>query len=540
LSFDIPPELATWPIEKLDLSVRSLNALRMNRIHTLGSLDGVSEKDLLVFDNLGTKSVQEIKDAVERVLRGAGVVPVPEENREGKSEPTLNNHLSLGGWKVPPHKRPVDVPLDLLDLSVRSRNVAKHLCISTLQQLLDYPKWTFAKAQNIGKKSILEIEEKTSKFLLNWSEGSRQTENHRTIKEFVNKILSDLPERERNVLADRYGLWDGIAETLQDVGDKLGLTRERIRQIEGKALKRIRRLHGYGENSCFILSYFRSPTDPETQENGGIITEEDAIGILAQDCSVEEVRLSIEFLQDIFGEANLLGKALTEIEAGVYCTERGLVATYQEILNGLEKILISRDKPLTESFLMKELASHTESPLSHKQLHFAHRVLEVSPTLSRLRNGTIALSRWTAFDAHSAVSAAEAVLKTLGRPAHFREITREAVSLFGEVKVWNESTIANALIANRKLFVWQKSGTYGLATWGLKQPPYVKDRIVELLSATKYPLPLWHLEKQVLEVCNCKSASIKMTLDLNPRLFTKFGEDRYGLREVVDEAFLKC
>jgi len=60
------------------------------------------------------------------------------------------------------------------------------------------------------------------------------------LKDKVEEVLSTLSPREARVLRLRFGLDDGTAYTLEEVGEKFGLTRERIRQIEGKALRRLR------------------------------------------------------------------------------------------------------------------------------------------------------------------------------------------------------------------------------------------------------------------------------------------------------------
>ncbi|NMB58259.1 MAG: RNA polymerase subunit sigma, partial [Chloroflexi bacterium] len=52
--------------------------------------------------------------------------------------------------------------------------------------------------------------------------------------------LATLPPREARILRLRFGLDNGRTYTLEEVGKKFGLTRERIRQIEGKALSRLR------------------------------------------------------------------------------------------------------------------------------------------------------------------------------------------------------------------------------------------------------------------------------------------------------------
>ncbi|TAK59032.1 sigma-70 family RNA polymerase sigma factor [Patescibacteria group bacterium] len=66
---------------------------------------------------------------------------------------------------------------------------------------------------------------------------------HRILVEQLHEILGDLTPKERKILAMRHGLEDGIYHTLEEVGQEFGVTRERIRQIEAKALEKIR-THG--------------------------------------------------------------------------------------------------------------------------------------------------------------------------------------------------------------------------------------------------------------------------------------------------------
>jgi RNA polymerase primary sigma factor len=73
------------------------------------------------------------------------------------------------------------------------------------------------------------------------------------LKDKLGDVLCSLNERERKVLELRFGLGDGNARTLEEVGEQFRVTRERIRQIEAKALRkmrhptRIRQLHGFLE-----------------------------------------------------------------------------------------------------------------------------------------------------------------------------------------------------------------------------------------------------------------------------------------------------
>jgi RNA polymerase primary sigma factor len=58
--------------------------------------------------------------------------------------------------------------------------------------------------------------------------------------EQIDAVFEELPPREVRILQLRYGLLDGRAYTLEEVGRKMGVTRERVRQIESQALGRLR------------------------------------------------------------------------------------------------------------------------------------------------------------------------------------------------------------------------------------------------------------------------------------------------------------
>lgn len=67
-----------------------------------------------------------------------------------------------------------------------------------------------------------------------------QITSHSLLREKIGEIMDDLAPREREIISLRFGLTDGVTHTLEEVGKKFGVTRERIRQIEAKALEKMK------------------------------------------------------------------------------------------------------------------------------------------------------------------------------------------------------------------------------------------------------------------------------------------------------------
>lgn len=74
-----------------------------------------------------------------------------------------------------------------------------------------------------------------------------QVASRKLLKNHVGEVLRELTPREQKILKIRFGLEDGVTHTLEEVGKEFGVTRERIRQIEAKALDKIRAHNAIGK-----------------------------------------------------------------------------------------------------------------------------------------------------------------------------------------------------------------------------------------------------------------------------------------------------
>lgn len=85
-------------------------------------------------------------------------------------------------------------------------------------------------------------------------ESPAEATGYSMLKDKMKEVLKTLTDRERFVLIHRFGLLDGKPKTLEEVGSAFNVTRERIRQIEAKALRKC--VTRFVQNNCELSSIF--------------------------------------------------------------------------------------------------------------------------------------------------------------------------------------------------------------------------------------------------------------------------------------------
>jgi RNA polymerase primary sigma factor len=106
-----------------------------------------------------------------------------------------------------------------------------------VRRMMHWSGRTLSLEQPVGKNGDLEL----GRFVEDDSVlQPEETADERLLDETLKMLLDDLTPREARILRLRYGLQDGQTHTLKQIGVKFGLSRERIRQIEGEALEKLR------------------------------------------------------------------------------------------------------------------------------------------------------------------------------------------------------------------------------------------------------------------------------------------------------------
>jgi RNA polymerase primary sigma factor len=153
--------------------------------------------------------------------------------------------------------RTIRLPVHILDMLSRLVNVSRQLAQELGRQPLIRE---IAERMGVSEERIQELfefaqhptslQDEVNGFedtcvgdLIEDKKGSPFEELERRFqKEEIMKLLEKLTERERETIILRYGLRDGVPLTLEEAGKRFGVTRERVRQIEAEAIKKLKRL----------------------------------------------------------------------------------------------------------------------------------------------------------------------------------------------------------------------------------------------------------------------------------------------------------
>ena len=310
-----------------------------------------------------------------------------------------------------------------------------------------------------------------------------------------------LREYNLEIVARRFGLTSGRVETLDAIGKDLGITRERVRQIQSRALRYIKQRVDSVESYKAFVSFVQR----EVARRGGTMGKEDLLTLITTG-----ERTSI-YNPDM-GVAFLLWLSPLVVELPRSATSRWAVYDSKDdafqFLGVTHRIheYLRKHGPLEQERLIAELAQNVAD---RERISTA---IAVDTALAEIQ-GVVWLvdaPRW-----HVVLAS----LRQLGSPAHFTEIARQANELLGPCDQTTERAV-HGILGNHEPAVFRRVGlgTFGLAEWGLPAARDSVDIVCQILEKES----AWLTAQQIVVKARsagwrAKPESIRIALDLENR-----------------------
>lgn len=344
-------------------------------------------------------------------------------------------------------------------------------------------------------------------------------------QEILKTLLNNLKEREVEVLSLRYGFKDNIKRTLEEIGNKFAVTRERIRQIENAALKKIKNLEKLDEliKSLEIIVY------QILENHNGIMKEQTLIKKILTIPGESPANYSAaQFILSKF-----LGHKLHYLEGD------------QELHNAWKLPTVSLDNVKSILQIIIETIKKSNQPLTAQQIaeltkleqlpedwqnklddYLIHTLLEISKLVNVNPFQEWGLIDWDSIALKRMSDKIYLVLKKEGKPLHFKTIADRINEVGFDGKKANPATIHNELILDDK-YVLVGRGIYALSEWGYK-PGVVAEVVEEILRESNVPLSREEIIKKVLAKRMVKKSTIVLSL-MNKEKFKKLANGNYTL-----------
>jgi len=359
--------------------------------------------------------------------------------------------------------------------------------------------------------------------------------------EIINNLFNELEERERDILARRFGLHGGGRETLEEIGKRHNLTRERIRQIETSGIKRLRLL----KNLENYLSGLKNIILHLIEEHGGLMEKEYLFKSL--------VGFSLGKGKKSDNEANhkrhfdfLISKLLPDEFESVGATEHfkeSFKLKFQSLdhletlaAELLEKVKEAKKIFLTEELidLFKQLDIYKEQREKFEQAgslditdilandffkepaevvnnnKVLYSILQAAKKIEQNKFGYWGINDSREIKPKTINDKIYLVLKNHGKPTHFAEIADRINNIGFDKKVANAATVHNELILDDK-YILVGRGLYGLKEWGYQKGTVV-NVIEKIMALDSRPLSRDEIIEKVLAQRMVKKATINLAL----------------------------
>ncbi len=315
--------------------------------------------------------------------------------------------------------------------------------------------------------------------------------------ELMDRVLALLNPKERDVIERRFSLEGKEKETLDKIGKSYDITRERVRQIEALALKKLTRISmDQSMRQVHDLAF------AILEENGKVLSEDILVSQMfknmasIKDIDANAMKLAMKVSDKLVKqEKNQFFKPFWRISEVSILQVKELVKQVKKIMKKEKDVLSIEDiaKALNNEFTGEMIES----------------ILEIEWNFKKKEDGW-GLSEWRHINPKSIKDKISIIFKGKGKPLHFTEIINFVLDDFEAKKMVTAQAIHNELIRHDE-FVLVGRGLYALKEWGMSAGT-VCDLIVKVLEENDGPMKRQDIIQKVREKREIRIGTISLNL----------------------------
>jgi len=332
------------------------------------------------------------------------------------------------------------------------------------------------------------------------------------IDNIVNSLLDELNPKQRKVAVERFGLQSGEKNTLQSIGDKLGITRERVRQIENHIIARLKDMALEKSGPVFDFGKEHLTASGGFREDRIFIN--DLINNFKTDTPNAYNKIKFLFL---IGDYPHYHEEDDRFRSFWYSDQNAR----NRFLKLIDKLTGLFDKYEKDRFLSEKIH------LSHLNDFGALHAFSIFKHVGFNTFGDFGLLEWPEIDPRTIRDKIYLILKKKEGAMHFTDIAKSIDSLNLNKKDTHPQTVHNELIKDGR-FVLVGRGIYGLSEHGY-EPGTVKEVISKVLRANG-PLS----GEEIVNLVNAKKFFKKQTILANlqnRQNFKRLPDNRYQFKK---------
>ena len=349
------------------------------------------------------------------------------------------------------------------------------------------------------------------------SDATDQKQPTIDLKSGVSDVLALIEqEREREIITRRFGLYDR-RETLEQIGELLGITRERVRQLEKAILIRLKIAAEEGKTE--VVTSLEKTFVRTLSEMGRVARVQDLADKIYGRATNQQERAHVAFIATLAPGLTVIDENDSYFHA-VGIAEYGDEKKIRSQIDDIVKVIKDNKEPMSLDQL--------HDALDYEHPMHVSALASISKQLAHLKDSW-GLTKWPTVNPKNIRDKIYVILAENKKPLHFSEIAKSIKDSSFKRKDVTTQAIHNELIKDKR-FVLIGRGIYALDNWGYSKGT-VSDIIAQVLRDSTEPLHRDEIVKRVLKSRQVKETTILLNLQSKPQ-FKRVAKATYTLDQI--------